>query len=163
MAGRLAGGSEGPDIGPSLQFPFCLPQSASFADHVGYNVEMRFRLRTLLIVVFVVAVLLTGVRWWFQPYSLTGSYPNGVRAWEQWHRRTLRYGLHHIATIRYYPNGQKAYEIYRSDDVKRYWSRAGEAIDQVTFYQQRDIGELLEFSRDPQSDFPWPYNGHEGE
>jgi hypothetical protein len=45
-----------------------------------------------------------------RPYVLTGTYPNGVRAWEQWNRRRLDGKLERIATIRYYRNGQKSYE-----------------------------------------------------
>ncbi len=123
---------------------------------------MRYRLRTLLLSILVIAVLLTGIRWWFQPYALTGSYPNGARAWEQWQRRTAGYGLQHLATIRYYSNGQKAYEINRGDNVKHYWLRNGEPIDQMTFYGQPDVDEVFTQPRDTQSDFPWPYNGKLG-
>jgi hypothetical protein len=95
------------------------------------------------------------IRWWTTPYVLTGTYPNGVRAWEQWERRTVSGKIEHLATVRYYTSGQKSFE-YR-DGMKTYWSPAGVPIDVEEWPQHfwEDSPEVVE--QDSHSRRPWPF------
>lgn len=92
---------------------------------------MRFSLRTLLIVLTVLSVLMgAGVRWWVTPYVLFGTYPDGVRAWEQTMQRTLKGGAKRIKMVRYYRNGRKGFDYDAQTDTARYWSPTGAAISE---------------------------------
>ena len=91
----------------------------------------RFSLRFLMLaVLFFGLVLGVVVQWWTRPYVLTGSYANGVRAWEQWERRTLTLKLQNVKTVRFYSNGQRGYEYDFADGKSKYWSPDGQPISE---------------------------------
>jgi hypothetical protein len=117
--------------------------------------RFQISLRSVFVAMLAACIALTIAQWWFQPYVLTGSYSNGVRAWEQWNRRTISGRLTRLAMIRYYASGQKAYE-YR-DGKERYWSHAGEPIDRDTFWKHHAEDSLIQ-PQDKDSRHPWPYH-----
>ncbi len=90
----------------------------------------RFTLRGALIAIACIGILLAFiVRWWTRPYALTASHPNGIRAVEEWERRTLSLNVVRVKTVRYYRNGVKRYEGSGiAPDARRYWSPAGDPI-----------------------------------
>lgn len=91
---------------------------------------MRFGMRELLLTVSCIGLLLALViRWWTLPYALTGSHPNGACAWEQWERRTVTMTIVHVKTVRYYRNGQKAYE-FEAGGKSQCWSPRGQSVSE---------------------------------
>ena len=71
----------------------------------------RFTVRTTLVLVATGCIVgAVSVYAWTRPYAVTGSYPNGQLAWEQWERRTLSGQIEHVRTTRWYPDGRKAFE-----------------------------------------------------
>lgn len=118
----------------------------------------RLTVRTTLILV-AVACIVGGisVHAWTRPYVLTGSYPNGQRAWEQWERRTLSGQIEHVRTIRWYPNGQKAYDVRNADAItqmKSYWSPEGNPIADPNEWWKEYSSYLPERPQDPGSKRP---------
>jgi len=75
---------------------------------------MRFRLRTLLIVVTAIASCIGFALWWTSPAVKRMNWMNGNVAEEIWYCRTLRGETRHLATVRYHENGQKAYQWWVS-------------------------------------------------
>ena len=114
--------------------------------------RFRFTLRALLIAVLILGVAIAMLlRWWTQPYAITGSYPSGTRAWEQWERRTVTGQIEHIKTVRFYRNGRKSYEL--SNGIKHYWSPNGRAIIEKEWYSHF-LAEGGEMPQDPSSKRP---------
>jgi hypothetical protein len=84
------------------------------------------RPRSLIAGLFISLVIGSAILWWTRPFVLTGSYPNGTRAWEQWERRTLTMKYRRIKTVRYYRNGQRSYVDDRGR--KAYFSPDGRTV-----------------------------------
>lgn len=127
---------------------------------------MRYRLQTLFVITAVASIGL-GVllSWWTRPYALTGSYPSGQRAWEQWERRTLTFQIEHIETIRWYPEGRVAYRSHAPGTrSKAYYAPDGEITDDAHTWANK-YGSLLrdaledDDSRRPYRKLLWWWNG----
>lgn len=92
--------------------------------------RLQFTLRVCLVAITVVTVaLFAAVRHWTKPYAITGAYPNGQVAYEQWERRTLTGQVEHIKTLRWFPNGKRAYESGAGASGAVYWGLGGERYD----------------------------------
>jgi hypothetical protein len=102
---------------------------------------MRYRLRTLLIVLALGLPTLALTAWRLLPYSRTGSYPNGIHAWEQWEQRSLSGQANRIAMIRRYPSGRKAFE-FRSG-VKTYWLEDGRVVTEEEWWTLNSISPMF--------------------
>lgn len=95
---------------------------------------------------------------WTRPYVLIGSYSNGQRAWEQWERRKLSGQIEHVRTVRWYPDGQKAFEVRNASakaPTKYYWSPAGEKIADPNQWWKEYSSSLPERPQDPGSTRPF--------
>jgi hypothetical protein len=106
---------------------------------------LRYRLRTLLIVVAIVALATQGLRLWRLPHAFIGTYPNGVRAWEQWHRRNFTGGEEYQFIVRYYTDGRISLDTRTGQT--RYWSPDGRriSVDEWTKFVLQDCnGEFPE-------------------
>ena len=128
--------------------------------------RFRFRLRTLIVGMTVAAVVFALMfSWWTRPYSLTGSYANGQRAWEQWERRTLTLGIQHVKTIRWFPDGTLTFESRVSpNDTKTYYAPNGDVIDDQRQWATKYGNLITETHEDPDSVRPykrliWWWNG----
>ena len=126
--------------------------------------SFRFSLRALLIAVACFGVLLgMALSWWTRPYALTGTHSNGIRAWEQWERRTSSLKIVHIRLIRFYRNGQKAYDCEYADPDPQYWSPEGQPTTEREYdaYLEEDglEGITLDQSERPYKGFLWWWNG----
>jgi hypothetical protein len=120
--------------------------------------RVQFSLRGMLISLTVLSILTSAaVQWWRQPYVLYGTYPNGVRAWEQTNQRTFDGRLVSLGIIRYYHNGQRAYEYASADDTKRFWSPEGNGIEEDDFWRLYHSHLLPYVKRDPRSRHAWPF------
>jgi hypothetical protein len=120
--------------------------------------RFQYGLRTLLLAFVVLsAVIAITIQWWTKPYVLTGTYPNGIRAWEQWNRRTLDWRLERIATIRYYRNGQQSYEYRLSTDQALFWTPDGKPTSSEEFWNHF-TAEWPVPERDLDSQHPWPFD-----
>ena len=123
--------------------------------------RFRFSLRFLMLSVFCFALVVGGaVRWWTRPYAMTGTYPNGVRAWEQWERRTLTLKLQHLKTVRFYSNGQRGYEY--ADGETSCWSPDGQPVSEEEWleYSSEDLATEVkdDQSQRPMQSFIWWWN-----
>jgi len=118
---------------------------------------MRYRLRTLMIAIAVVALAITAVLWWRKPYVLRATYPNGTIAWEQWERRSFAGRPEYLHITWYYTNGQKSSEN-KSGSFKR-WSPDGRPItsDEWAEFVLEDCGGIFP-DRDSISRRRWPLN-----
>ena len=96
------------------------------------------------------------VQWWRKPYVLYGTYPNGVRAWEQTNQRTFDGQLMRLSLVRYYADGRKAYEYNLADDAEKFWSPTGEPIGSDEWSRLYHAG-LPRVDRDPGSRHAWPF------
>ncbi len=92
--------------------------------------RLQFTLRTCLVAIAVVAaILFAAIRHWTKPYAITATYPSGQVAYEQWERRTLTGDIEHIRTIRWFPNGKRAFECGASGSGAVYWGLDGKRYD----------------------------------
>lgn len=124
--------------------------------------RIRFGLREFLLTIAGIGIALALVlRWWTQPYALTGTHSNGVRAWEQWERRTLTMQIAHVETIRFYRNGRKGFEVAKGE--ANYWAPDGKPITQEEYWRYlvadglKDVGD--DQTRRPYESFLWWWNG----
>lgn len=120
--------------------------------------RLRLGVRILLVLAIIACVAIgISAYVWTRPYVLTGSYPNGQPAWEQWERRTLSGRIEHVRTVRWYPNGQKAFEGWSVDSGARiYWAPDGAKIDDPRRWAQKHAHRLLpERPQDPESKRPF--------
>lgn len=105
------------------------------------------------------------VLWWTRPYALTGSHANGVRAWEQWERRTLTFKIQLIKTLRWYPDGALAIEHHHSHNGKRtYYAPNGEVVGSQREWAHQYGDLIIDVKDDPDSIRPfkrliWWWNG----
>ena len=89
--------------------------------------RVQFSLRTFMFAVICLACTIVGVSWWTRPFIVTTeSYPNGSRASIMWRRRTLLFKTTHERTVRFYPNGELAFEF--ANGKKTYWAPDGKEI-----------------------------------
>ena len=126
------------------------------------TLRLRLSLRSLLLAISCLALVFGFVgRWWTQPYALTGTHANGIRAWEQWERRTLTLQLTHIKTVRFYSNGQKGLDSPYEGE-QRYWSPDGVPITEDEYHdflwQDGFIGMEDDQSERPFQAFLWWWN-----
>jgi hypothetical protein len=124
--------------------------------------RIRFSLRQALLAIACLAIAVGLVsHWWTKPYAMTGSYANGVRAWEQWERRTLSLNIDHVATIRFYRTGQKAFVSSRGK--REYWSPDGNSVSERefhSFFDQERLGDAAhDQTKRPFQSFLWWWNG----
>ncbi len=120
---------------------------------------MRFRLRTLFVATTILAIGLgLLVSWWTRPYALTGSYPNGQRAWEQWERRTPTLQIQHLKTIRWYPDGSIAcHSLANATGTMRYYAPNGDLVSDSRTWLAR-YGDLIQGAEEDAETFR-PYMG----
>ena len=93
-----------------------------------------------------VAAIVLGalLSWWTRPYALTGSYPSGQRAWEQWERRTFTFQIEHVETIRWYPEGTVAYRSHAPGTrSKAYYAPNGDIIEDARTWATK-YGNLIQ-------------------
>lgn len=124
--------------------------------------RFRFSLRQALLATACVGLLMgSAIHWWTKPYAMTGSYADGVRAWEQWERRTLSLNIEDVATIRFYRNGQKA--LVSVSGKREYWSPDGNPIGDREFrayFDQEQLGDAVHDQPErPYQSFLWWWNG----
>lgn len=116
--------------------------------------RLRFSMRTLLIAVLVFGTSAAlGLRWWTQPYVITGSYPDGGRAWEQWERRSLAGKIVHVRTIRFHRNGRTSYEHDFRNGETTCLTPEGRAISKQQWYSQF-ADDMQSARQDPASQRP---------
>jgi hypothetical protein len=119
--------------------------------------RLRYGLRTLLAATAVVSLVLSlFLNWWTRPYAITGTYSNGVRAWEQWERRTVTGRIQHFKTLRWYRNGQIAFEHDVERARLRVWSPKGQPLSNVQEGQNYMLNDLSQAGGDPLPDEPRP-------
>ena len=136
----------------------------------------RYSLKTLLASVLVIAAAMgLLLNYWTRPYCITGTYSNGVRAWEQWEVRTLTMKIAHVKTVRYYSSGEKMMVVRnryktRGDGVhlttigEAYWSPTGEQISSAKTRKFRAEDPLGSENPEPDNELPfedliWWWNG----
>lgn len=96
--------------------------------------RLRFTLKQMLAVTSGVAIAFSlGLTLLFRPYCLTGTYGNGVRAWEQWEQYSWSLQPLHMRTVRFYRNGKVS--MISEGSRKTYWDLDGNEVDAATFYQ----------------------------
>jgi hypothetical protein len=132
----------------------------------NFNAMRRFRfsLRGLLLAITCVGILLCVVlRWWTEPYALTGTHSNGIRAWEQWERRTPTLKIVHIRTLHFYRNGQKGYEYEYVNGKPQCWSPEGQRITEreyATYFLEDGLEGITDDQTEPPyKAFLWWWNG----
>jgi len=90
---------------------------------------MRYRLRTLLIVITLIATVTGALCWWTRPYVVVNDhYPNGQVFQEEWRRRNLTGGVERLSMATYYPDGRKAQDARRGLGV-RFWLHDGSEVN----------------------------------
>src|SRR5262245_28496987 len=105
---------------------------------------MRYRLRTLLIVVTAFGALCGVAHWWTTPYvihrrSRSGKLTEEVTE-DVWYRRTISNSLVQTGVVQYHANGKKASEFRYGDDsghylegYPRYWLDDGTEVSREEF------------------------------
>jgi len=98
---------------------------------------MRFRLRTLLIVVTAFGALCGVARWWTSPFVVHRTSLNGTLTADEWYRRTLL-GIEQIGLVQYRSSGKRAFEFRYEDGHRkeRYWLHDGTEVSREEFFRQ---------------------------
>ena len=94
------------------------------------------------------------IRWWTAPYAMTGTYSNGIRAWEQWECRTVMMRIEHFKTVRYYPNGQTMM-IADFDQDMQFWTPQGKRTDGRTAWNLWSEARLPDTHDQSERPYEW--------
>ena len=115
--------------------------------------RLQFAVSILVPGFAVTAVAIAIFLHWTKPYAIIATYPNGQCAYEQWERRTLSGKIEHIKTLRWFPDGELAFEGTAGGRDKVYWTPDGERFDgtnreaAIEWHQQ--YGHLIDGAGEP--------------